>query len=439
LFWGCFAPGAAKQPFSAKIESLGQAAPRRYQKCVANPAAVANAPPRSPEHAETFPKRDAFPARRAPKIMQTKTHTLISPSIGTTRNILSFHYGPSGGEKIYIQSSLHADELPGMLVAWRLRRHLAEFEAAGKLLGEVVIVPVSNPIGLNQNMHGTLLGRFELNSGHNFNRNFHDLAALIAPRIEGRLSGDSDANKLAVRNAMREALDEQKPQTELESQRLALQKLSYDADVVLDLHCDLDAALHLYTNPDIWDEVEPLARYLDSKASLLALNSVGNPFDEIHSFCWSDLRAKFGDRFPVPNGGISVTVELRSQHDVSYEFADTDAQGIVSYLIHRGVIDAPAPAMPKLSYPATPLAGAEPIVAPVSGVLVFRTKVGAMVKAGDAIVDVVDPLTDTVTPLHCTTSGVLYARQIARFATAGMEVARIASATAYRTGSLLSA
>ena len=103
---------------------------------------------------------------------------------------------------------------------------------------------------------------------------------------------------LPCARAMREALDEQKPQTELESQRLALQKLSYDADVVLDLHCDLDAALHLYTNPDIWDEVEPLARYLDSKASLLALNSVGNPFDEIHSFCWSDLRGQVWRAFP---------------------------------------------------------------------------------------------------------------------------------------------
>lgn len=371
--------------------------------------------------------------------MQTKTHTLISPSLGTSRTILSFHYGPGGGEKIYIQSSLHADELPGMLVAWRLRRLLAEYEEAGALRGEIVIVPVSNPIGLNQSMHGNLLGRFEMNSGHNFNRNFHDLAALIASRIEGRLSGDINANKLAVREAMRAALDEQHPQTELESQRLALQKLSFDADVVLDLHCDLDAALHIYTNPDIWPEVEPLARYLDSKASLLALNSVGNPFDEIHSFAWSDLRAKFGTRFPIPNGGISVTVELRSQHDVSYEFAEADAQGIVNYLKYRGVIDAAAPDMPALSYPATPLAGAEPIVAPVSGVLVFRTKVGAMVQAGDAIADVVDPLTDTVTTLHCTTAGVIYARHIARFTNAGMEVARVASATAFRTGSLLSA
>ncbi|KND61803.1 Succinylglutamate desuccinylase/aspartoacylase [Candidatus Burkholderia verschuerenii] len=371
--------------------------------------------------------------------MQTNTHPLISPTLGTTRTVSSFHYGPGGGQKIYIQSSLHANELPGMLVAWRLRRHLAELEAAGKLRGEVVIVPVPNPIGLNQNLHGTLMGRFETNSGHNFNRNFYDLAALIAPRIEARLGRDADANRAAVRATMKEALDEQTPQTELESLRLALQKLSYNADVVLDLHCDLDAALHLYANPDIWSEVEPLARYLDAKASLLALNSVGNPFDEIHSFCWSDLRQKFGERFPIPNGGISVTVELRSQHDVSYELAEKDAQAIVNYLIHRGVIDAPVPEQPPLEFPATPLAGAEPIVAPASGVLVFRAQVGAYIEAGTAIADVVDPLSDTVTTLTCTTSGVMYARHITRFATAGLEVARIAGAKAYRTGSLLSA
>jgi predicted deacylase len=371
--------------------------------------------------------------------MQTKTHTLISPTLGTTRNILSFHYGPGGGQKIYIQSSLHADELPGMLVAWRLRQLLAGFEAAGQLRGEVIVVPVANPIGLNQNMHGTQLGRFELNSGQNFNRNFYDLAALVAPRIEGMLSGDINANKLAVRVAMHAALDEQKPQTELESQRLALQKLAYDADVVLDLHCDLDAVLHIYTNPEVWNEVEPLARYLDAQASLLAVNSVGNPFDEIHSYIWSDLRAKFGERFPIPHCGVAVTVELRSQHEVSHELANADAQGIVNYLMHRGVIDGTAPALPPLAYPATPLAGAEPIVAPASGVLVFRAKVGAFVHAGDAIADIVDPLSDTVTTLYCTTSGVMYARHITRFATAGMEFARIAGSTAFRTGALLSA
>ncbi|CAB3768869.1 succinylglutamate desuccinylase/aspartoacylase family protein [Paraburkholderia solisilvae] len=371
--------------------------------------------------------------------MHTQTHPLISPSLGTARTITSFHYGPGGGQKVYIQSSLHADELPGMLVSWALRRKLETLEAAGKLRGEIVVVPVANPIGLNQQMLGLLAGRFEMNTAQNFNRNFYNLAALVEPVIEGRLTGDIERNRAAIRSALREALNAQKPRTELESHRLALQLMSFDADIVLDLHCDWEAALHLYTNPDLWPDVEPLSRYLDAKASLLALDSVGNPFDEIHSFCWSDLRTRFGDRYPIPNGSISVTVELRSQRDVSYELAEKDAQGIIEYLTHRGVIaGTPAP-MPALEFAATPLAGTEPIVAPISGVLVFRAEVGTWVDAGKEIADVVDPLTDRVVTLTCSVAGVLYARHVTRFATAGMEVARVAGSKAFRTGSLLSA
>lgn len=370
--------------------------------------------------------------------MQTQTHPLIAPTLGTARNLTSFHYGPGGGQKIYIQSSLHADELPGMLVSWALRRKLAALEAAGQINGEIVIVPVANPIGLNQQLFGHLSGRFEAGSTQNFNRNFHDLSALVQPVIEARLTDNLAANRLAIRAAMREALDAQTPATELDSQRLALQKLSYDADVVLDLHCDWEAALHLYTNPDLWPEVEPLACYLDAKASLLALNSVGNPFDEIHSFCWSDLRNRFGERFPIPNGSISVTIELRGQRDVSHEYAAQDAQAIIEYLTLRGAIAGTAAPQPALEFAATPLAGAEPIVAPISGVLVYRCEVGTWVDIGDEIADIVDPLTDQVVTLRSTVAGVLYARHLTRFAHAGLEFARIAGATAFRTGSLLS-
>jgi predicted deacylase len=371
--------------------------------------------------------------------MQTRTHPLISPALGTERQLTSFHYGPAGGQKIYIQSSLHADELPGMLVAWELRKRLAALEAAGKLRGEIVVVPVPNPIGLNQRLLGQMLGRFESGTAANFNRHFHDLAELVLPRIESRLSGDAERNLLAVRAAMREALEEQQPATELESQRLALQRLSYDADVVLDLHCDFEGALHLYTNPELWPDVEPLARYLDAKASLFALNSIGNPFDEIHSFCWSELRARYGERFPIPNGSISVTIELRGQADVTYAFAEQDANAIVEYLTHRGVIEGTAAPLPPLEYAATPLAGAETLRAPISGVLVFHAPVGIRVEPGEAITDIVDPLTDRVVTLKSSVAGVLYARQRTRFATAGMEVAWVAGATPLRTGSLLPA
>ena len=48
------------------------------------------------------------------------------------------------------------------------------------------------------------------------------------------------------------------------------------------------------------------------------------------------------------------------------------------------------------------------------------------------------PLTDQVVTVKNTVAGVLYARHSARFATAGLEVARVAGAKAYRTGALLS-
>ena len=129
-----------------------------------------------------------------------------------------------------------------MLVSWALRRKLEALEAAGKLRGEVVIVPVANPIGLNQHVLGLLAGRFETNSAQNFNRNFYNLFDLIEPVIEGRLTTDADQNRTIIRQAMREALDAQKPRTEVESQRLGLQRLSYDADVVLDRLAYLDPA-----------------------------------------------------------------------------------------------------------------------------------------------------------------------------------------------------
>jgi predicted deacylase len=371
--------------------------------------------------------------------MQIQTHPLISPALGTERQLKSFHYGPAGAQKVYIQSSLHADELPGMLVSWALRQKLASLEAAGKLRGEIVVVPVTNPIGLNQHLLGQLIGRFETNSASNFNRNFHDLAGLVIPRIEGRLTGDISANLEAVRAAMRDALAEQVPRTELESQRLALQRLSYDADIVLDLHCDFEAAMHIYTNPELWGDVEPLARYLDAKASLLALNSVGNPFDEIHSFCWSELHGRYGDRYPIPSGSISVTVELRGQNDVSYEYAEHDAQAIVEYLTYRGMIDGTPAALPPLAFDATPLAGTEPLVAPFSGVLVFHAEPGVWLEAGADVADIVDPLTDEVVTVRNTVAGVLYARHRTRFATAGMEIARVAGATPFRSGGLLTA
>ena len=55
-----------------------------------------------------------------------------------------------------------------------------------------------------------------------------------------------------IRNAALEALNEMKPANELQTLRVEMQKLSTDADYVLDLHCDIYAALHLFTAHNDW-------------------------------------------------------------------------------------------------------------------------------------------------------------------------------------------
>lgn len=371
--------------------------------------------------------------------MRHDTHDLIAPVPGTARQIHSFHYGPQDGAcKVYIQASLHADELPGMLVAWYLKQRLSELENAGLLLGEVVVVPVANPIGLEQVLMDTPLGRYELESGQNFNRWFIDLSAQVGDEVENQLNDDPQHNVRLIRRSLRAALESQRAATQLESLRLTLQRLACDADMVLDLHCDFESVEHLYTTPEAWPQVELLSRYLGAQASMLATDSGGQSFDECFTLVWWQLQQRFGDRFAIPMGSFSVTVELRGQADVNHALASRDCQALISYLISFGAIGGDVALAPELLYPATPLAAVEPVTTPIGGLLVFCAQPGEYVEAGQLIAEIIDPISDAVTPIHTLNPGLLYARSLRRMATAGMVVAHVAGTEAYRSGYLLS-
>ncbi|WP_213875043.1 succinylglutamate desuccinylase/aspartoacylase family protein [Pseudomonas sp. dw_358] len=371
--------------------------------------------------------------------MEQRIHSLIAPVPGTARQIHSFHYGPQdSGAKVYIQASLHADELPGMLVAHHLRQRLAELETAGKLNSEIVVVPMANPIGLEQVLMDTPLGRYELESGQNFNRLFVDVSAEVAAEVEPLLGDDAQTNVEIIRCSLRDALARQLPTTQLQSQRLTLQRLACDADMVLDLHCDFEAVEHLYTTPEAWPLVEPLSRYLGSQASLLATDSGGQSFDECFSLVWWQLQQRLGERFDIPLGCFSVTLELRGQGDVSHALATRDSLAILNYLVHFGAIEGELHPLPELLYPATELAAVETVGTPVGGLLVYCALPGEYLEAGQLIADIIDPLTDAVTPVYNQFAGLLYARSLRRMATAGMVIAHVAGTEAHRSGYLLS-
>lgn len=373
--------------------------------------------------------------------MRTQTHPLLASSLGHQRTLTSLHFGtPGASPKVYIQASLHAEELPGMLVAHHLRAALDTLEATGVIQGEVVLVPVANPIGLSQRLDHRAMGRFELGSSENFNRHYPVLAEQIPPDTLRQLGGNPADNVARIRQAVRAYLDQWVPITELQSLRRHLLRLAHDADVVLDLHCDGEAVLHLYTEEACWPTLAPLAAQLGCQAVLLAKDSGGSPFDECLSGLWWQLKERLAAQglYPaLPQACASTTVELRGESDVDHRWAQADAQAILAYLSHLGAVSGQESAIPSLPCAATPLSGSETLNSPVPGVLVFLKQPGDHLLAGEAVAEIINPLSGHTHTVCASVPGVLYARVRERYVQAGGEVGKIAGSTPFRNGPLL--
>jgi predicted deacylase len=379
--------------------------------------------------------------------MQRVTHSLFCNTPGTSRELVSLHFGHKGsGKKAYLHAGLHADEPPGVLVLHHLSALLDAAEQEGRLRGEIVLVPAANPIGLSQRIQRQPMGRFELDSAENFNRNYPDLLALLGPHISQELNHDPLANRDLIRTRLRDALERLSPLNELDSLRLTLVRLAFDSDIVLDLHCDNEGVVHLYSETPYWRAAEPLARYLAARVTLLAEGSgaaAGGAFDEALSALWWRLPRQCvanGVAVPaLPLATFAATVELRGQCDVSHQQALDDARQLMAYLTHEGLLEGQAPPLPPLLGEPTPLAGSIPLTAPHGGVVVFHCAVGTDVEVGTPIADVIDVMSGRLTTLTSPVKGCLYARSAERMAAAHQSVARIAGAQPLRTGSLLGA
>jgi len=369
--------------------------------------------------------------------MQTEFLRIYPASPGQQYQLQVLRFGVADApQKVYIQAALHADEVPALLVAQELKRLFVQLEAAGQLLGQVVLVPYANPIGLSQHMLTQHQGRFDLQDGVNFNRAYPDLTASVATAVTGGLGADSRANTRLIREALREAAAAQPARTTAQGLKKQLLQLAVDADIVLDLHCDNEAVMHVYALSEQVALAQQLAARLGAQALLLASHSGDAPFDEACSRPWLQLQQQFADT-PIDLACFCATVELRGEADVSHAQARQDAQAIVEFLRDQGIVVGPLSDPPAALCEATPLAASEPIVAPTAGVVVFRAEVGDRVSAGAVIADLVDVDTGVATPLHCQSAGTLYARCATRWAYPGKNLAKIAGTSLVRTGKLL--
>ncbi|MFM9033279.1 MAG: succinylglutamate desuccinylase/aspartoacylase family protein [Mycobacterium sp.] len=337
------------------------------------------------------------------------------------------------GRKAYLQAGLHADEFPGMLVLRFLAWQLAEAEARGALLGEILLVPQANPIGLAQTETSFVSGRLESGTGENFNRNYPDLSDL------GGLSlgPDAAANVATIRAAMSARLAAMQPEGALAQLRHRLLTLAHDADLVLDLHADNEAEPHMYVGPALWPAAEDIAAAIDARAVLLAEVSGGSPFDEACSSPWWMLAASHPG-VPIPPACLAATLELGCNDDVDPERAADQATALLRMLQGRGFVDGSG-GRPRLSCRATPLTAMAQLRSPVTGLVAYRRRLGDWVHKGDLVATVIDPLGEE-TELLAETDGRLFARHSQPYAWPGRVIGKIAGEVPLdgREGNLLS-
>ena len=328
--------------------------------------------------------------------MSHRIETIALPAMspGTQRTLKVHRFGTPGARpKAYLQAALHADELPGMLAAHHLLGLLREAGARGEITGEIVLVPVANPIGLGQNMLTVHAGARYARGGGDFNRDWPDLFEGLRELVEGQLGGDETANVRVIRAAIADKIACLPNGDELSALRQILMGFAYDADIVLDLHCDDEALQHVYMMPQHWPAGSDLAAELGAAACLLCDDSGLFCFDETFSLPFTKLRKALSDRLPIPAACFAATVEFRGQSDVFDSLAAADAQGLFRFLQRRGLIVGDPGPLPK-ACKARKLDFVEMVDVPVAGLIAYKVELGDHVAPDDIVAEIVDPLAD---------------------------------------------
>lgn len=357
------------------------------------------------------------------------TTSIAADAPGTTTTLTLFRIGPADANtKIYMQAALHADEQPGIMAIHHLLPLLEKADRDGKLRARFSIHPMVNPLGMGRIESETHLGRYDSRSGTNFNRRWPDLFAAISDEIGSRLTDDASANVRLIRQAVRNWLDAQTPLTAMQKLRHHVMCEAYDADYVLDLHCDNEALPHLFVTPDSMNELTELADWMGSVAQLTAEDSGGGSFDEVWPALWTRLRAAHPEK-PIPFSGVAATLEYRGQHDVFDALGKSDAENLFNFFIAKGFVDLPLPERPQPAPLPTPLSATQMLRVGQPGLLAYRVELGEEVKKGQPIADLIaldgPDAFIARTPILAGTSGRVISRCMSKYVLPGTSIAKI--------------
>lgn len=359
---------------------------------------------------------------------QQHSEVLAGDAPGQSTTLYWYTAGPADAEtKIYIQAALHADEQPGTMAIHHLLPMVRDADVARKLRARFVIFPSVNPLGLATRTLRRHIGRYDLETGINFNRRWPDLYPLIKCEIAGKLSADAKGNIKLIRDAVSKLLAAQTPVTANQRLRNLVMTQAHDADIVLDLHCDDDSLKHIFTSPDLMPGLQDLADRMQVAATLTAEDSGGGSFDEVLPNLYRKAQRDNPD-FLIPLAAETATLEYRGQADVTDAIGREDAQGLFDFFAGRGLIDV-EPQAAKPGPGPTPFEATEVLRSDRPGILAYRVELGDKVKKGDVIADIIamDGPEAFIgrTPICAGTDGFVLSKASAKYTARGNSVAKI--------------
>jgi len=364
---------------------------------------------------------------------ERKTVPLRGDTPGTVTEFTYYVIGPANApEKVHLQAALHADEHPGTMVLHHLLPMLRQADDQGLLRARFTVMPAVNPFGLAQQSLRHHIGRYDTNTGVNFNRRWPDLFAAIRTQLSGRLGDDEVFNVNLIRTAVARWIDAQQPRTAAEQLRLLVLREAHDAEFVLDLHCDDDSLIHIFTSPELMPELQDLSDWMGAAATLTAADSGGGSFDEVLPQLYRKV-AQANPGKPVPMASATATLEYRGQADVFDTFGADDARRLWGFLCGRNLIDADPGAPPSRAAEATPLEATEMIRVDRPGLVAYRVELGERVSKGQPVADLIamdgPEAFIARTPILAGTDGLVLSRRLQKYAPRGTSIMKIVGTT----------
>lgn len=279
-------------------------------------------------------------------IPQISTIDLLKLASGDVLSLQLYKFiGKRLGKKAYIQANLHGAEIVGNGVIQQLIEYLMTLDRS-QLEGEIWLVPVCNPLGVNQRSHFFSTGRFNSYDGKNWNRIFweyqpesQDLTKFAQSQLNNPTEVIRHNYLEKVRQAWAEELNEinQPKGAPISRQyRYQLQSLSFDADYVIDIHSSSNQAID-YTFG--FRERIASIKYLLLEYGILMDEYDGDAFDEAFLKPWLALEQELANLGGAIKFDIeSWTLELGSGMTMNANSVAKGFEGIKNYLTYKQML-----------------------------------------------------------------------------------------------------